>query len=164
MIPYQLAEIRRYLTCPVDAGAQQRCGLGPFIVATEKGPGIAEQRLGVGEAAMHAILPEPMADIGGKGAKARQFLIRLIVAGKNGKGNALRSAGCGDLLQAVWPIAPPAEQAEHHQFCLGDDRLDIKIDRHRMGEAQHVGEPERGRLRRPPRLGLRQTAKLRIRR
>ena len=112
---------------------------------------------------MHAILPKPMAGIGRKRAPGGQFLIRLIVSRQDGERDVAGTAGAGNLFQAIGPIAPTAEEAQHHQLCVCDDRLDMEIDRHRMAEPEHVGEPQCRRLGRPSRLGCGQASKLGIR-
>ena len=83
-----------------------------------------------------------MARPGGQGAPALEFRIGLVVARKHGEGNAARAAGAHHLLQAIGPVAAPAEQANDDEAGPADHLLDVQVDRHRMAQLKEVGEAQ----------------------
>ena len=67
---------------------------------------------------------------------------RDVVAGEASEGNPSRGAGGCDLLQAVAPVAAPAQEADHDQLGLRHHAVDMQVDRERMAELENAGEPE----------------------
>ncbi len=159
-VALELAEVGLGGARPVEAGMEQGRGLAPGLAAPEQGRGIGEQLLGIGEAALDAVAPKPLAGVLRQGAPAGQLGIGPVIAGQAGQLNAARPAGAGDLLDAVAPIGAAAKQAEDDQAGVAQHALDIEIDRERMGEAQEIGEAERGRVGGAVGLGLGQAGQL----
>ncbi len=48
-----------------------------------------------------------------------------------------------DLVDAIAPVVEPAEQPDQHPARLGDDPLDIEVDRQRVLELGEPREPQR---------------------
>ena len=67
-------------TRPVEPGTQQRCRLAPGLVAAEQARGIRQKLLGIVQATVHAVLPQPMARLGRQRAPAGKLGIRTVVA------------------------------------------------------------------------------------
>ena len=108
--------------------------------------------------ALDSVLPKPVLGFRRHGGKAGQFRVRLIVAGKEGHRDVVVPARPSDFIGAIGPIAPPAQQPDHHQPGMGDDLFHIEIDGGLVAEVEQAGEPERrkvliGDL--PPGLGQR---------
>jgi len=93
-----------------------------------------------------------------------ELRVWLIVTRQARERDAALAALRRDLLDAIWPVAHAAQQAHHHQLGVGDDVLDIGIDRQVMRELQQVGEAQ-ARLRLGEmRMGARQARQLAVRR
>jgi translation initiation factor 6 (eIF-6) len=71
----------------------------------------------------------------------------MIVAGQAGECDPAGAAAGGDLLQAVGPIAPAAQQADEDEAGVRYDTLDIEVYRERVAELQEVGEAQARRMR-----------------
>jgi hypothetical protein len=78
---------------------------------------------------MDAIAPQALARLLRQGSAPRQFAVRLIVAGQQGKGDLFLPAHLRQSFNAVWPIALAAKHADDHQAGAGDGRLQPIIDR-----------------------------------
>jgi len=83
-----------------------------------------------------------MGGFGGEAGPGGQLGVGLIVAGQEGDGDGAL-AGCrGQLLEAIGPIAAPAQQPHHHHLGMADHLIHIKVHRHGMAQMQKAGEAE----------------------
>ena len=140
-------EIRARQARPVQPGAQQRRRLAPGLVAAQQAGGVGEQLTGVVEAAVHQVLPEPVAGLGRQGAPGRAAPGRADRRpAATASGMASSAARRDHLLQAVRPVAAAAEQAQDDQPRPADHLLDILVDRQRVAELQEVGEAQARRV------------------
>ena len=96
--------------------------------------------------ALDSVLPKPVLRFRRHGGKAGQFRVRLIVAGKEGHRDVVVPARPGDFIGAIGPIAPPAQQPDHHQPGMGDDLFHIEIDGSLVAEVEQAGQPERRKV------------------
>ena len=127
---------------PVQASAEERRRLTPFGIAADQRRRVGQQIARVGRAAMDRVLPEAMTSLGLQGRDPGELGVGLVVARQHGERDAVRAAGLGDALDTVGPVADAAEQADNDEPRAGDDRVDVDVDRHVVGELQEVGETE----------------------
>ena len=69
--------------------------------------------------------------------------VGAVVARQGGEQDTVVARQVGDALQAVAPVVQAAEAAHDHGFRLGDDALQVKIDRHRMAQPLQTGQSQR---------------------
>ena len=129
---------------PVEAGPRQRGGLAPFDRVADEVGREGEQVARIRRPAMHAVLPQAVGGLRRYGAERGERRVRLVVAGKERERNGRSPAGLGELLDPVGPVAGAPEHPRDDELRLRDDRIDVEVHRHRMGELHEVGEPQRG--------------------
>ena len=157
-------EIAAIPSWPVEAGAQQRPRLPPFAFRAEQRRGEPEEVQGVVDAAVDAVLPQPVPGLPRNGRIARQLRIRLIVAGEEGNRNIPLPARRRHLLDTIGPVAAAAEQPNDDETGPGESVLDVEVHRHVVAEMKEAGEPQAGKaVLRQPRPRRRQAGELGIR-
>ena len=130
---------------PVDACAQERAGGCGALGAIEQRAGMGEEPHGVLRPALDEIGPERVVIFVGHGREAAQLRVGLVVAGQERQRHTGGVQVGGVLLGAVAPVADAAEHPGDDEPGVPRAALDMKVDRHRVGEMGEVGEPQRGR-------------------
>ncbi len=156
----QVVERRLRQARPIQAGAQQDCGLAPVGGTADERAGVEQQVPRVPGATLHAVLPEPMRIRSRKGGERRQLRVGLVVAGQDRQRDGAVAAEGAQLLDAVGPVAHAAEEAHDHELRVLHDVVEVFVDRQVVAEKQQVGEAEARRIGRQPGARLRQTGKL----
>ncbi len=128
----------------MQPGADQRFGFQPLGVGVaDQAGGETQEMPRVLRPAVDEVLPQAMAGLGCQRREFGKFGVGLVVARQERDLGAGVAAGARDLVDAVRPVAAPAQKPHHDKLGLGDDRLDVEIDRHVVAELHQVGETER---------------------
>ena len=90
---------------------------------------------------------EAGAGLGRQGREGVEARVRPVVAGQHREPHAVGPGDRGGALDAVAPVVEAAEAADDADPGAGDHRVDVEIDRHRVAQLRHLGEPQRGQAR-----------------
>ncbi len=91
-----------------------------------------QDRRRVVDPAMQEIAMNEVERVGGQGREPGELRVRTVVAREQCERGAVGSGGKHQLLDAIGPVAPPAEQADGDQARLGRGLLDVEVDRERV--------------------------------
>ena len=129
---------------PVEAGAQQRRRLPPLRGPAQETRGVGQEVGGVLGPAVDAVLPQAVAGLGRHQAEAGELGVGLVVARHQGQRDVPAAAALDHLLDAVGPVAHPAQEPHHHQPGVADHGLDVEVHREVVGEVEQAGEAQAG--------------------
>ena len=119
--------------------AGDRCGLLPEGGAAEQVGRIAQAVERVFGAALRQVAPEAAAGGRIEAGPGIEVRVRPVVARQQGD----RRVNPAQPLDAVGPVAAPAEQPHHDQPGAGEHALDMQIHGQVVAERHDIGEPER---------------------
>ena len=123
----------------IGSGARDRRGLLPAGGAAEQVGGVAQAVQRIVGAALRQVAPEAPAGFGVEAGEGVELRVRPVVSRQQRHRRFQRFQP----LDAVGPVAAPAEQPHHHQTGAGEHALDMQVDREVVAERHDVGEPQR---------------------
>ncbi len=126
----------------VERGGRQRPRRRRFLAHPERMErDAAQQRLRVVRTALAQIAPPLPAQRRPDGAPGDQVRILLQVAREHREPLAAPFGERHRLLDPVGPVGLAAEMVDHHHTRVPQHVVDIEIDRRRLPQERHVGEP-----------------------
>ena len=152
------------LARPIEAGVWHGQRLGDIALQRriDQPRRIVEKVAGVLDAAAQQIVQQPLARRQVQGGQGLGVRIARIVGQEGGEGDLPLSAGAGQLLQAVGPVAASTEQPHADKPRLGDDALGEDVDRQGMLQLQQISQADGGRAVAKVRRRAHQTAQIAV--
>ena len=104
--------------------------------------GVTQRELRIVDATFAAIAPKWFCHFRIERPARGKICVPLHLARNAGEQRAARAGICAEALDAVRPVAHPAEHPQQHDFCVCQSALDIEIDRGRMPKREQIGQPQ----------------------